>query len=108
MSQVEERRLTLSTVDLAQARTAVASLLEQLGLEAYLFEVEPCNGAWEVRVECATAAKEWQSVVFPVDRGQLGASITDETLRRKLLAEWAGHLAACKRSQPVSGQRIDP
>lgn len=92
--------MTLSTVELAQARTAVAALLEQLGLTAYLFEVEPRDGAWEVRVECATAAKEWQSVVFPVDREQLGASIADETLRRKLLAQWAKHLAACECSQP--------
>lgn len=45
--------MRLSEKELNEARDTVQTLLEQLGLAAYLFEVEPRTDHWEVRVECA-------------------------------------------------------
>ena len=42
--------MPLSTMELAEARQAVADLLEQAGLDAYLFEVEPRQTQWELRL----------------------------------------------------------
>jgi len=85
--------MQLSEKDLTEARDTVQSLLEQLGLAAYLFEVEPRRGQWEVRVECAPNSG-WQSSVLNVDEGWLDACRTDAGARDKLLDEWRRHLRA--------------
>ena len=45
--------MPVSINDLALAREAVSKVLEELQLDAYIFEVEPREGQWEIRVECA-------------------------------------------------------
>ena len=45
----------ISESDLAQARVAVGALMEELGVIAHLYAVEPRQGIWAVIVECATA-----------------------------------------------------
>lgn len=67
-----------SEADLAQARAAVGTLLEGLGL-AHLYAVEPREGKWAVIVECATGSG-WQRV----------------ELRAGLCAQWQAHLDDCK------------
>jgi hypothetical protein len=100
--------MMLSERELTQARETVASLLETLGLTAYLFEVEPREGRWEVRVECALdsdaqgcvsaaqgrtpGAAGWQSATFAVDGAQLAAARTDTPTRDALLADWRHRL----------------
>lgn len=83
--------MKLSQKELIEARDTVATLLDQLGLAAYLFEVEPRTDHWEVRVECAPDSG-WQSSVLNVDEQWLAAARTDEAARDKLLAEWRQHL----------------
>lgn len=84
-----------STLELAEAREAARTLLETLGLAAYLFEVEPrADGRWEVRIDCAVA-DGWQSLVLPVSRERLLASRADEQARAELLRDWGERLAAC-------------
>lgn len=83
--------MQLSQKQLIEARDTVQALLEQLGLAAYLFEVEPRTDHWEVRVECAPDSG-WQSSVLNVDEQWLAAVRIDETARDKLLAEWRKHL----------------
>lgn len=94
--------------ELTQARETVASLLETLGLAAYLFEIEPREGRWEVRVECALnsdargcasaaqggkpGAAGWQSTTLTVDEALLAAASTDNPTREALLADWRHHL----------------
>ncbi len=87
--------MPLSTVELTQARQAVAALLEQLGLEAYLFEVEPRDGQWEIRLECAVQ-DGWQALAWPVEKTALLASGQDAALRETLLRDWRHRLASCK------------
>ena len=82
--------MKLSSEDLFQARDATQALLEQMGLSAYLFEVEPREVAWQVRVECAVNSG-WQSTTLDVDKQELLNSLTDKDVFQRLLAEWSGH-----------------
>ena len=88
--------MTLSILELASAREMVRSLLEQLRLEAYLFEVEPHARNWEVRIDCGTNEK-WQSAVLEISSTQLTASREDGPARDALLAAWRDQLDACVR-----------
>jgi hypothetical protein len=95
-----------STDDLLKATEAARALLDQLHLSACAFEVEPREGGWEVRVECAVA-EGWQRSVLSADKVLLLASAQDPTARGRLLADWGKHLATCKRgkNQPTG---VDP
>lgn len=83
--------MQLSEKQLTEARDTVQTLLEQLGLAAYLFEVEPRTDHWEVRVECAPDSG-WQSSILNVDEGWLTACRTDAGACNKLLEEWRHRL----------------
>lgn len=84
--------MDLTARSLAEAKETVSDLLEQLGLTAYLFEVEPRAERWEVRVECALDSG-WQSSVFTVEDKALRASRTDRHVRDQILAEMHKRLA---------------
>ena len=89
--------MSLSIAELARARETIAGLLEELGLETYLFEVEPRNEQWELKVDCVMAADgAWESVTLRVPREALLTSQDDAALRRRLLAEWQDRFVACK------------
>jgi hypothetical protein len=103
--QSEGDPVILSSIELAKSREVINDMLEQLGLQTYLFEVEPREGMWEVRVECATAAGEWQSIAVPLDPAELAASLSDDAARKRVLAKLAVHLAACKRAHALQGDR---
>lgn len=83
--------MQLSEKQLSEARDTVQALLEQLGLTAYLFEVEPRSDHWEVRIECAPDSV-WQSSILNVDENWLTACRTDDDARHKLLEEWRKRL----------------
>lgn len=87
--------MTISTVELALAKEATRILLDELGLAAYLFEVEPRNDAWELRLDCAVA-DGWQSLRLPLDKAKLLTSLEDPAARADLLAAWRARLASCK------------
>ena len=84
--------MKLSSEDLFQTREATQALLEQLGLSAFLFEVEPGEVVWQVRVECALNSV-WQSTTLDVDKQELLNSRTDKDVFQRLLVEWRGHFA---------------
>ncbi len=77
--------------DLAPARVAVGTLLDNLGLSAYLYAVEPREGRWAVIVECAT-----ESGWLLAGPELLAATRGDTDAQAALLAEWRTRLAACK------------
>lgn len=79
------------------ARDAVGMLLEHLGLEAYLFGVEPRNGGWEVRLEYAVETG-WATRVLEIDNATLVLSLTDQAARSKLLRAWSLAVRNAKRS----------
>ena len=83
--------MDLTAKNLAEAKETVGGLLEQLGLTAYLFEVEPYEDQWKVRVECALDSG-WQSSQLMVDDNMLRVCRIDRTARDHLLDEWRDRL----------------
>ncbi len=83
--------MELTARNLAEAKETVGDLLQQLGLTAYLFEVEPYADQWKVRVECALDSG-WQSSLLMVDDNMLRACRTDRIARDYLLDEWRERL----------------
>ena len=89
--------MTLSIVELAKVRDTTAELLDELRLDAYLFEIEPRDEQWELKVDCAVAADgAWESITLLVPKEMLLLSRDDAAIRQRMLAEWRGRLAACK------------
>jgi len=86
-----------SATEIAAARETISALLEELGLAAYVFAIEPREDRWELKVEC-DIANAWETVTVPVAVQALLASRTDADVRKRLLQEWDAKLAACRRS----------
>lgn len=84
-----------SESDLARAKAAVGTLLENLGLAAHLYAVEPREGKWAVIVECATGSG-WQRVELRAGPELLAAIHGDAEARADLLAKWQAHLDDCR------------
>jgi hypothetical protein len=91
-----ETFMHLSARRLHDAREITAGLLEQLGLDAYLFEVEPRDGPWEVRIECARP-DGWQTVLLAVEIERLLDCARDGAERARLLRDWGERLDGCRR-----------
>lgn len=86
--------MTLSAAQLIEARETAAELLDSLGLDAYLFELEPGELHWTVRVECAVD-DGWETVLLPADREMLSAG-ADYARCQEMLRQWRERLVACK------------
>lgn len=85
--------MNISTRELIEAKEATSGLLEQLGLEAYLFDVEPREGPWEVHVDCPLHGA-WLSVTLPVDVAQLLSTRSNAAVRAQMLEDWRERLTA--------------
>lgn len=90
-----------SITELARAREATAELLDALGLEAYLFEVESGDGEWQVKIDCALDGEEWQSITLPAPKEMLLTSAREAAVRERILDDWKRRLAACKLQRTV-------
>jgi hypothetical protein len=86
-----------SATQIAAAREIISSLLEELGLAAYVFAIEPQEDRWQLKIECGIA-EGWETVTVPVDIQALLASRTDADVRKRLLQKWDAKLDACRRS----------
>ncbi len=94
--QGRREAMEVSTEELRLTQEVVEDLLEEMGLAAYLYEVEPAAGEWMVRVECALDGG-WQAVQIPVAKETLLSARSDRRVRAELLEEWGGELAPCRR-----------
>lgn len=93
--------MALSMLDLAQAREAMAGLLDEIGLEAYLFDIQPKDAQWELKVECALDSREgWERIVLAVPGDILLASRHDPAARERLAGLLRERLADCKLQAP--------
>ena len=98
--------MPLSMIDLARARDAMAGLLDEIGLEAYLFDIQPKNDQWELKVECALESREgWERITVAVPGDILLASRHDPAARERLAGLLREKLADCKLQAP---RRFDP
>ncbi len=83
--------MALSIHDLGQAREAAAGVLDDLGLEAYVFDVEPGETAFRVHVEYRTTAG-WQTRDMQVAPRQLADAAGDARSRARLAEQWGDWL----------------
>lgn len=79
--------MALSASHILGAREAAREVLEEVGLDNYLFTVDPREEGWELKVE-HPVSEGWQTVTMPVDRELLLASRTDRSARRLLAQRW--------------------
>lgn len=88
--------MKLSVRELARAREVVEKVLDELNLEAYLFDVEPHEGRWEVRVECAVE-DGWETCRLSADKEYLLRGDDDAVAHAVLIDNWREALGACRR-----------
>lgn len=86
--------MPLSTAEFTSAREIVSKILDELGLDAYLFEVEPGEDKLEITVECAVEGG-WETVKLIVDKKLLLRGIDDPEAHQLLLENWRNVLSAC-------------
>ena len=85
--------MALSASHIVGAREAAQYVLEEVGLDNYLFTVDPREAGWELRIEHPVSGG-WQTVTLPIDRELLLASRTDRGARRLLAQRWRERIAA--------------
>jgi hypothetical protein len=89
--------MSLTTVEIAKARDVAGKILDELLLDAYLFELEPRDDVWELTVECACDIDGgWESVTLQIPRKMLLDSFENETAKERLFEYWKKMLADCK------------
>ena len=89
--------MDLSTSDLAKARETARSILEELRLEAYLYEVEPKNDVWEIKIECGSNIDGgWEMLTLKVPKQMLLDRHEDLSTKQSLMDDWRTKLAGCK------------
>lgn len=80
------------------ARNAAAALLDRLGLEGYVFEIEPMarDDLWEIRLEWVRGGPDgkWTTTRFEIDGTWLLRSLHDEATRACVLRGWGDVIAA--------------
>ncbi len=87
--------MDFSIDELARMRMTVTALLEELQLDAYLFDIEPRPEQWEIRVECATD-NGWGAFQLTADTDYLLHGADDSVAHDVLLDNWRDSLATCK------------
>lgn len=87
--------MSISIDELTQARDVVNAILDELQLDAYIFEVEPRNEQWEIIVECAIT-EGWERFRLSVSRENLLRDVDDAVADQSFLDDWREMLSACK------------
>lgn len=90
--------MSLSTDELVTAREVARTILEELELDAYLFEIEPQNAHYALLVECACETDGgWALVSLTLPKDKVLEGFDDPHVRQQLFAYWNKKLSACKR-----------
>lgn len=87
--------MATTSSDFIQARLLIDGILDELELDAYLFEIEPHDGQWELKVECAVD-EGWGSYSVTLDEAQVYAGFDQEAARHELKQQCRQSLAACR------------
>lgn len=86
----------IGTLDLVMARELLTRILDELELDAYLFDIEPGEGAWTVKIECA-AGGGWERVELSLSNDQLCRASGEIGVMKQLSEEISERLRDCKR-----------
>lgn len=88
--------MPISMNELARAREVVSWLLEELHLQAYMFEIEPRGERWEILVECSMAGG-WTRFRLSSAQDTLLQARDNALAHQQLLDDWGSVLSACVR-----------
>ena len=80
--------------DVAKAREIVSDLLDELKMEAILFEIEPLDACWELHIECAVSFG-WKMIRIPVQKKELLDCQEDSNAYKNILAKLRDALSVC-------------
>jgi hypothetical protein len=87
--------MPFSTRELANAREIVGHMLEEFGLNAYLFEVDPVDKEVRVKVECALD-DEWSTVELTLEKGLVLRGMHDPDAQQSIRDQLRKALAPCR------------
>lgn len=90
-----ESDVTFSIEELAQVRNNLDKIFEELGLDAYVYEVEPHEGLWQLTIECATE-DGWERVQFGAKEEYFLRGVDDTIIHDTLIDGLKGALAGCR------------
>ena len=89
--------MSLSTLDLAKARESANTILEELQLDAFIYEVEPRDDVWELTIECACEVDGgWETITLQVPKRMLLDSFENDKVKQQLFEYCKKILADCK------------
>jgi hypothetical protein len=93
--------MSISTIELAKARDTAMMILEELRLDAFIYEIEPKVGdTWELTIECACQIDGgWERIMLQVPKAMLLDSFDDDTAKQRLFEYWKKQLSDCKLRQ---------
>lgn len=87
-----------TTGELLQAREVACSLLRELSLAAYLYDLEPHGEHYELKVECACSSDgEWTSTSLVIPRTVMLRGADDPIVKHRIKDQLRKKLALCKR-----------
>ena len=90
-----ENDTKLSIAEMAQVRSNMDKILDELQLDAYIYEVEPQQGQWQLTVECATE-DGWQTVKYGANEEYLLRGVDDAVVHEVLIDGLREALSACR------------
>ena len=71
--------------------------MDELQLDAFLYEVEPRDDVWELTSECACEVDGgWETIVLQRPKRMLLDSFDDDKAKQQLFDYWKKMLADCK------------
>ncbi len=91
--------MPIASAELIRARETTTRVLEELGLESYVFQIEPGEGGWELKMECSMVGG-WGTLSLPIDKESLLAGSHDEAAYRRLREGLRRRLAECRVRLP--------
>ncbi|MDH5185188.1 MAG: hypothetical protein OEX12_15000 [Gammaproteobacteria bacterium] len=87
---------------LTMQREYIRGLLDGLGLETYLFELETSAAGWEMKLECAIEGG-WKNITMMPDADLLDAGNADEKGKQRLIDALDKRLECCTRKTGIQG-----
>jgi len=99
-----ENRFPPPVLEISNARETVERLLDEMGLRAFVYTMEPKEDKWSLRIGCSMEGG-WQETTLTINPVELRAALRDPAVRAKTRADWEARLSACARRGPDSTAR---
>jgi hypothetical protein len=94
--------VTLRSSELIEARLLIGEILDELHIDAYLFEIEPREGHWELKVECAID-EGWGSYRVVLEEALLQQGGKDAATHERLQQQCRQSLNECRKGAGEKG-----